>query len=642
MATENVYEKSKLKIRTSLTGKMKPGKDKAKLVFTKDGVDQPAIDLTVKKEKVETEHVFAVVDDAKESYTLSYKVQYDTETLAGANDYVVWPLNSVIKIVGGDGKAVAKAPFELVFEGGQKSSFEAGDDGKLDCKLKYKSKFTVQGRKSITILHAKDGKDKGRSREYEVATLKFKIELPAHTKGTAITQYVNTVSANGADTLGHDKEGRFVKVVVVCTEEDKAHPDDAFFVQLTRTKKTKRTKDIPALLDVLEPDNKKPDEPKGKVKLGPDKKGRFRVDLGLGGGEEILLQVGANGSWLDDSIKFVNSRKLKYQMSVPTGKSLAVGNAEGWLKKVNVDILEYKSQDIAEGAAPAGTYVDPGNGTKVCILGTHNKGHLGTLFDDSEAPRGFHIALCDMQIDGEGLQTSLSFSCDPGDEVTWPPDGTKVVGFTTRFGQGELLKEAMQGGGPAVTGTWDGGGGAVAIPADHIYVNYSDAAKRNRLYLKMPPAAKAIVDGNPGGVPPVAGKSVAVDLDVKYGDGPYNGWSTGKHVVIALSTGDGARPAAGMNQTVVHEIGHMVNQAGESKIEGLSVSKDHGRTYTGRGHSGGHCSTGVSAVHHALGGSMSGKSGTCVMFGESADGRKGEFCDRCAPFVLAEPMTEVT
>ena len=84
----------------------------------------------------------------------------------------------------------------------------------------------------------------------------------------------------------------------------------------------------------------------------------------------------------------------------------------------------------------------------------------------------------------------------------------------------------------------------------------------------------------------------------------------------------GARPVAAKQQTMIHEVGHFI---------GL-VPAGQSTHYTGKGHQGGHCTTGIPAGQ--LGdASYRGKSGSCIMFGESGTSRLPRFCATCDPSV---------
>jgi hypothetical protein len=91
-----------------------------------------------------------------------------------------------------------------------------------------------------------------------------------------------------------------------------------------------------------------------------------------------------------------------------------------------------------------------------------------------------------------------------------------------------------------------------------------------------------------------------------------NGFKLTNLVFIALNE-DARR-----QQTLTHELGHFVGM----------VLPGQPMRYTGHDHTGQHCATGLSADQRA-GASYTGLPGTCVMFGQSVDGRSGQMCADC-------------
>ena len=124
-------------------------------------------------------------------------------------------------------------------------------------------------------------------------------------------------------------------------------------------------------------------------------------------------------------------------------------------------------------------------------------------------------------------------------------------------------------------------------------------------------------------------RKVEVELRVMAMSGGFNGLSLANTIWIAKSSMYGGdRAEAGKIGTTIHETGHFID------LVPAAQTTTH---YTGRGHQGGHCSQGLSAADKALP-SYSGKSGTCVMFGESASSRINKFCGDCDPSVRKSPV----
>ena len=313
-----------------------------------------------------------------------------------------------------------------------------------------------------------------------------------------------------------------------------------------------------------------------------------------------------------------------------------------------------RAMACAAAAPPAGSIVPGatfGIGGDQVVVGDHNVSSFTPLWTKTNDPLSAYAVFCDFQFDaGTAPQlASVAYGFPLTQTIDWPPGGTER-GFVTRplSGDQELLAVNLQNGNHAVQGTWEVTGpgdsahlGATAAFADDdLYVDW--AASPGRLFVRAPAALVPMLDD---------GAEVRVELDVAWCEGPYNGWAPSNPpggVVVALRNGGGAggaRPANGMNQTLVHEVGHLLNQVDDTPGAGVAPtrSSDHKWNYTGRGHSGGHCGFGVNWLVFKTGGSMSGKSAAiCVMYGEGSDTRGIDYCVKCAPFVKAEPMESLT
>lgn len=145
--------------------------------------------------------------------------------------------------------------------------------------------------------------------------------------------------------------------------------------------------------------------------------------------------------------------------------------------------------------------------------------------------------------------------------------------------------------------------GTVSIVGRKIYVDLTDAniAARNSIIFTS--------------------EEVEVRVTYRYLAGSTNGVSWYNAIWLASSSMDGGdRTEAEQQQTAIHEIGHWLGM----------VPSSQSTQYTGHGHRGGHCTTGLSANEKKRR-SYGGLNGTCVMFGENSDGRKSEFCATCDP-----------
>lgn len=92
-----------------------------------------------------------------------------------------------------------------------------------------------------------------------------------------------------------------------------------------------------------------------------------------------------------------------------------------------------------------------------------------------------------------------------------------------------------------------------------------------------------------------------------------------------------------INQTMVHETGHALGMCcDEIKVPGIAdPAAEHAKSYTARGHQGGHCATGIAdADYNDASKKLSGLGGTCVLYGEGGGSRLRSFCAACAKILL--------
>lgn len=123
-------------------------------------------------------------------------------------------------------------------------------------------------------------------------------------------------------------------------------------------------------------------------------------------------------------------------------------------------------------------------------------------------------------------------------------------------------------------------------------------------------------------------EKIKVRVTYRYIAGQVNGSSWYNAVWLASSSMvGGARSASGMKQTAIHELGHFVDM----------VPSGQTTRYTGHGHTGRHCSTGLSAADLKKA-KYSGLNGTCIMFGESGDARGEQFCAICDSSLRKRPI----
>ena len=660
MATKDIYEKGKLDIKVKLKEKSKKETDTARLILVVDGVDKAPITLTVKKQTVTHNHVFEDVAATKDNYLLTYRVEHDTETIRSSTEYRVWPLTAKVKLVNQiDFAPLKDIAFDLLFEGGAVSHFRTGADGTCLCKLKQKALFSIPSLPHVSFMEWQSGKDHGRDRVANMLVVQYKADLvsPAGWAGTEVKQYVNLASANTGDTLGHDNQGTKVAFKVKLVDAlDATRPVTApighdVFLKATLSEMTKRNAKLPTFVGATILKTSKT-EVTAKVQTIGGGTATFTLQLGLGGKEKVKLQVGTTAACADFEVDFEGWRKLWLQSIAPAGKKPALDDAVGAMEKVGIELLAEPDVDIAGAAPPAGSIV-PGATFGVAgdqvVVGDHNVTAFTALWTKTNDPLSAYAVFCDFQFDGGEVPqiANASYDFPETQTIAWPPGGD-VRGFVARPlpASQKILAVNLQNGNHAVQGTWTVNG-----PADSPHLGATGAFDAADLHVDWATGPGLVWVRAPAALVPILddGAEVTADLDVAWCKGPYNGWAPDPPVggvVIALRNGSqGERPAHGMNQTLVHELGHLLNQVNDTPGAGVALSRssDHKWNYTGRGHSGGHCAFGVSWLAFKTGGSMAGKSAAiCVMYGEGSDTRGIDYCVKCAPFVKAEPMESLT
>ncbi len=643
MANKDVYEESKFLIKVKLKDGATKDADTAKLYLKSDGTEGAAITLEVKQQWIEYEHTFARVPDDKDNYPFEYRIEYDGEDKAGETTCTVWPRTANVKLVDEHTKQVLQfTRFRLLFTGDRVAHYVTEANGIGQCRLKHMATFTGRSTNEITFLGWAPGKDHGRNREARVERVEYLAVLESPKwKGQKIDQYVNLKTEKTGDEVGHDKLGRKVVFQVKLIDKNNSrapiHPrgGERVYVKATLSELTKRNADLATFEGVTDL-KRTGDVVTGYVATNAGK-GKFTLALGLGGKEKCKLELGTTPECKDASVEFTNTRKIWIQPIAVAGKAPSFASATGWLANVGIELGTDTAADIDPDAQAAGALIPGtgfGEGDKQLIVGDHNVSQFTTAWTKEHDPHSAYAVFCDFQYDAGASEKKAS--------GTYTIDGKKVFWIEPAGDSAAILTHSLHTGNFAVTGTWR----SLAASGPHkdktgaidpANVTIDSMGDPSCVEITLPAAAAEVIDAN---------EKVEYVVDVVYVKGPYNGWAPSAPrggVVIALKNTSGARAAAGMNQTIVHEIGHLINQV-SAPGAGISLTRngDHKWHYTGRGHSGGHCAFGIAQNIYNGGGDLSGKGGTCVMFGEGANTRGGDFCVKCKPFVMAEPLESLT
>ncbi len=366
----------------------------------------------------------------------------------------------------------------------------------------------------------------------------------------------------------------------------------------------------------------------------------LELELGLAGGDVFVVAVGGTEDCDDEAVTITSWRRVFYQVTrAPDSTFPDTSVLDAALKDVFIEYVPYHEVTIAEGDVPAGSFMsagDLGRGSgKLLVVGDHNLDQLKAKFQDDQAPIGAHVIVCDAQYDGG----------EPGSPHEQTIEAEAIHGKKTiTIGDPELydvFATAIQDGQPSLQpgSTWestapsghaDAGKRGDLTAADVVF---GVGTTRDKVQVVLPADAAAIVGDGANGRHPVK-----LTLKLRVARGPFLGEAAGKHQLIVRLPDDGA-----MNGVLVHELGHAIKQALVEVAPGLDQA-DHGRTYTEHGHQGHHCAFGLSDAEFNEP-DYSFKTGACVMFGggSAEDGAPngGKFCEKCRPFVLAEPCDVV-
>jgi len=294
---------------------------------------------------------------------------------------------------------------------------------------------------------------------------------------------------------------------------------------------------------------------------------------------------------------------------------------------------------IAAGSGPAGAWVNgdeikTGFGRQALIIGTHNEKAFHKLtFKNKNDAKYAHLLFCDFQYDSGPLSSytfTLAAKYVSGtdlnvtiSDVESPKAKSHPCALPTSLKDGTAALRKVSWRIPK-----KGKKGTINL-ADCTIDYAGNVYRRGRLSCPLP--AEVMTAHN-------ASEKVTITFRIQLAKGPYLGSTTQNLILIAAyESVPAAIPAADLTKTMVHEIGHALGMcAAEIRIPGIAnVKKEHGRSYTGRGHQGSHCAKGIAdADYNNKKKDLSGLGGTCVIFGEGAVTTTRFFCDLCEKLLL--------
>jgi hypothetical protein len=279
-------------------------------------------------------------------------------------------------------------------------------------------------------------------------------------------------------------------------------------------------------------------------------------------------------------------------------------------------------------------------GRQALIIGVHNEKEFHKLsFKNMNDSRYAHLLFCDFQFDA-GAMALYSFTLTDDHLSTLGSELAVSIGQLQTTGSPAALPTSINDGSVALRKvSWKipKQGKQGTIPLADCKVDYANHSReRGRIECPLP---QEVVDAFDADV------DVTIKIKIQLAKGPYLGSSTKNLILIAAYDPNKPNPLPedDLNKTMVHEIGHALGMcAAEITIPGIpDVKKEHGRSYTGRGHQGSHCAKGVpDADYKKQSVELKHKGGTCPMFGEGAASVTRTYCDLCRKLLLPAALTK--
>lgn len=607
------------------------------------------------------------VHDDDVNYLLEYKVTVKGETRLASNKYTVWPALYEIEAVLEDGSKAKFCAFD-VGGGNNRGLLTLNSDGKGNYEAQEAGAAPTFEIRSPYELVSWDKAD-GRKRKAKVKRKPYTAsfwepaygDIPSNLRFTstavASTQgFWQTVNLDGGESPWYGTSVRFK----VGAKGDLARGGSA--------RLGKKDDEIHVKVEFDPGNSKRNDDPKPgviqkigdplvesttatqtfTVKLGEDgAAGEFEVVVGAAGCDKIKVSVGVTSACQDDSYEIITDRKVFYQVTRNAGQENPdVARSEAALAKVGVSLSRYKIMSLQPtDVAPtgvswiAGAYF--GASSARLNVGNYNKVFYHGKWSDKGpnqkvvSPR-LHVLYTDLQYDSYDPSVTSNADdvyeiggqlLDSGTTVTWS-DASTVVGVRLNLPMADMGlfdQRLYNGASPFVSGSWRRSGGTTtgSFSAGDLWLG------TDHLTVKLPAGCNALL---------AAGKRIRIEsVKVARARGPYLGEASNGKILCVVT-----QSSADINDTLTHEVGHVIGLVPSSAAPpGLTLT-DHDRRYTGNTHQGGHCAKGMSTSNYGGGIGKSGTSYrrdfsdkaecTCVMYGEGNTNCTGKFCDLCEPF----------
>jgi hypothetical protein len=647
-----IFEQSKLTLRLTVTKGETPEKSVDFILFV-DGKEHSRHTATLQGTAFTWSPTAPKIDDAKVKqwpYELTYKVDHGGDIHEGAETWQVWPKTLELGPEGHDTPVQLKllqqdkpikAPPRVAKDKTAQVVLQRPEPVKIRAAFPWKVKAedaieSAQGRK-LTV---------------ELEKILFRVQFDKIDDGTfeelPIQQLVNLKSEKDKAEIGLDHKGPVIALPIkikgtvetIDAEKLAESAGMTVYVRATFGEKTKRNDPgHPRKLDASAVKTSG-DEQKGTVELDKNGTATCLLHLPLSGGETCKVEIGTTDQYGDDDRYFVTWRQLHFQISHPA----ALSKPDPFLfvdsyNEIKVELLEEPVGAIAAGSGPAGAWIDgneikAGFGRQALVIGTHNEKDFHKLsFKNKNDSLYAHFLICDFQYDS-GPLSSYAFTLQ-AKHLSGSNLGVTIRGLEDPKAKSHpcALPTSLKDGTAAlrkVSWSIPKKGKSGEIPLANCTIDYaSNVWERGKLSCPLPADVMTAF---------TAGEKVTITFRIQLAKGPYLGSATSNLILIAAyASAPKAIPEESLNKTMVHELGHALGMcAAEITIPGIpDVRKEHGRSYTDRGHQGSHCAKGISdADYNNKKKELKGLAGTCVIFGEGAPTITRFFCDLCRKLLL--------
>jgi len=342
---EDIWEKSKYKVKAKLVDDSKPYTGKLDLYVLKNGDESAPLkeekDISVQAGKA-LERTFDVpeVGPKEVNYKLSIIAKYgdSKEKSQELAEATVWPKEVEVHVKNEEDDKDFKDVKLVVLQNAKAVSKPVTNaSGKCKVELTHKRAYSIDVRSPYEIV--KDDTDPEKIRAHELVAIrrivptfvkpdvtKAKPWVANDAKNTeanrtdAVKLFVNLESKDGDAA---DARGNVIEFEVCAKPRSEGKKDDRIYIEVAFSKESERNDPVPELLnDPAVVDLSNADDPKvykGYVKLDKDGgSAKFKVNTGLAGGDSCKVSIGGRKDKRDDEARtFINWRKLFYELRYP-------------------------------------------------------------------------------------------------------------------------------------------------------------------------------------------------------------------------------------------------------------------------------------------------------------------------------------